>query len=226
MMLAAVALVLAIFQAGAPPAAQPATAQMSFVFENPQLDPASYTLLFREDGSGHYQSVPGSAPADPQGVASVPLSRDIQLQDPLRSTLFQVARTHRFFAITCEAPHSHIAFTGKKTISYAGSDGSGECTFNWSRDQQLNELADNLMAVAFTLEEGRRLVVQHQHSRLSLDSELEMLEAAVKGGRALEIENIAPELQSIANDEAVLNRARKRAVALLNGAASKPASGH
>ena len=98
---------------------------------------------------------------------------------------------------------------------------AGECTFNWSRDQQLNQLADSLMAVAFTIHEGSRLAIEHVHSRLSLDAELEQLQDAAKDHRALEIENIAPELQSIAADPAVMNRARNRARALLNGDASK-----
>ena len=114
-----------------------------------------------------------------------------------------------------------MAFTGKKTLAYSGPDGHGECTFNWSRDQQLNQLADSMMAVAFTIHEGSRLAIEHVHSRLALDAELEHLENAAKDHRALEIENIAPELQSIAADPAVMNRARNRARALLNGDASK-----
>jgi hypothetical protein len=136
-------------------------------------------------------------------------------------SFFQAARSHSFFTIPCEAPKSHVAFTGKKTISYAGPDGHGECTFNWSRDQSLNQLADDLMAIAYTIEEGRRLATEHVHSRLSLDAELEALQDAVKGRRALEIENISAELESIASDEAVMNRARNRARALLIGSDSK-----
>ena len=119
----------------------------------------------------------------------------------------------------CEAPGSHVAFTGKKTVSYTGPDGHGECTYNWSRDQQLNQLADDLMAIAYTIDEGRRLATEHVHSRLSLDAELEALQDAAKDRRALEIENISSELESIANDEAVMNRARNRARALLSGSA-------
>ncbi|HTY85645.1 MAG TPA: hypothetical protein VMB19_15600, partial [Silvibacterium sp.] len=66
-----------------------------------------------------------------------------------------------------------------------------------------------------------RLAIEHLHSRLALDSELENLQAAVKDHRALEIENIAPVLQSIADDEAVMNRARNRARSLLSTEAAK-----
>ena len=196
----------------------PAAAQITFSFENAQLDPSSYTLTFREDGTGHYRSKPG--PANSESVGPAPVDRDIKLTDPLLAGFFRVSRSHEFFAIACQAPNSHIAFTGKKTVSYTGPDGHGECTYNWSRDAQLNQLANDLGAVACTLEEGRRLAIQHQHSRLSLDAELEALQDAVKDRRALELGNIAAELQSIADDETVMNRARTRARALLNGNAS------
>lgn len=233
MILAATAtLALALSQTAATPPDTPrsgsAAAQLRFAFEHPQLDPSSYILLIHEDGSGRYQSGAGAAPgpndtdsAISASVVSAPVTRDIQIHDPLLSTFFQDARAHQFFAITCEAPGSHVAFTGKKTISYTGPDGHGECTYNWSHDQQLNQLANDLMAVAYTIEEGRRLALEHLHDRLALDAELQGLQEAAKDHRALELENIAPELQSIANDQAVMNRARSRARALLNGSTPK-----
>jgi hypothetical protein len=196
--------------------------QISFVFDHAQLDPAAYTLVIREDGSGHYQSTPGPASGSgSDGIVSTPIDREIVIRDPLLESFFRTARSHHFFAMECEAPEQHIAFTGKKTVAYTGSDGHGECTYNWSRDQQLNELANDFMAVAYTIYIGNRLANEHVHSRLSLDSELEELQDAVKNRRALEIENIATELQSIAGDPAVMNRARNRARALLSGDASK-----
>jgi len=220
---AASVLVLALSQA-AQPAAAPASAsaEIRFSFEHAQLDPAQYTLIIHEDGSGHYQSTPGPVSlSGSDGFASTPQQREMVVPDPLLASLFRTARSHHFFATECEAPDSHVAFTGKKTVAYAGPDGHGECTFNWSRDQQLNQLVDDLMAVAYTLYEGNRLAIMHTHSRLGLDAELENLQDAAKNHRALEIENIAAELQSIASDPAVMNRARNRARALLNGDASK-----
>jgi hypothetical protein len=223
MMLAAV-LALALSQAAASTTAQAVAspAEIRFTFDHPQLDPTHYTLVIREDGSGHYQSTPGVHTGFyTDSIAPGAVDRDIHIHDPLLSTLFQSARSHQFFAIECEAPANHVAFTGKKTVSYSGPDGHGECTFNWSHDDQLNQLANDLMAIAYTLEEGRRLALLHLHSRLGLDAELENLQDSAKDHRALAPENIAPELQSIADDTAVMNRARNRARALLNGSASK-----
>ena len=196
--------------------------EIRFSFEHPQLDPAAYTLVVREDGSGHYRSSPGPSPGPGvDGYGSAPSERDIIIRDPLLAILFQTARSHRFFAMDCEATDTRIAFTGKKTVAYAGSDGSGQCSYNWSHDKELNQLAESFMAVAYTIYEGNRLTLEHTHSRLSLDSELEALQDAVKDRRALEIENIAAVLEAIASDPAVMNRARNRARTLLNGGTSK-----
>lgn len=198
-------------------------ATITFHFENPKLQPASYQFIINQDGSGHFESDPGSSAApDAAGIAPQPVSRAIHIGQPLLGEIFQTARTHKLFAEKCESNKDDVAFTGRKTVSYSGPDGKGSCTFNWSNDRQLNGLADDFIAVAYTLEEGRKLSVEHEHDRLSLDAELETLEDAAKGGQAKEIENIAPELVSIAADGAVMERARTRARRLL--ATAKPHS--
>lgn len=207
------AAILSVLIAGSAVAQSPAApvgrAYVRFTVENPQLEPAAYTLNIYEDGAGNY-SASGSDDA-----SSTPTERAIRIHDPLLSQLFEAARSHHFFAINCEAPRSHVAFTGKKTLAYAGGDGAGSCTFNYSRDQSLNQIATDLMSVAYTLAEGPRLASERLHDRLSLDSELEALQDAAQDRRALELGNIAPELQAIANDDAVMNRARTRARALI-----------
>jgi hypothetical protein len=222
MMLSALALLaFASWQTPAP-ASPAASASITFQFDNPQLQPASYSIEIREDGTGRYKSTPAppateaATSSDPDEVITPqPQDREIHIEDPLRSQLFAAARSHHFFVVACEATKLHVAFTGKKSLTYSGPDGHGSCTYNYSRDPELNRVADQLVAVAFTLEEGQRLAIEHQHSRLALDAELESLEDSAKDGRALEIQNIAPQLKSIANDEEVLLRARKRAAVLL-----------
>jgi hypothetical protein len=197
-------------------AQQTNTAHIKFVFENPKLQPASYVLDVNEDGTGHFHSEPGSAAAgDPEGIAPQAMTTDIRIGEPLRSALFKTARSHNYFNVACENTKSKVAFTGKKTLQYSGPDGNGSCTFNWSHDQQIVKVADDLISIAYTLEVGRRLTVEHEHNRLGLDAELQELQDAVKGGRAQQIQNIAPQLEAIASDEKVMERARLRARQLL-----------
>jgi hypothetical protein len=203
----------AIASAQQPPA--PADrAHIRFTVENPKAEPAAYSLEIYESGDGSYSA---SAVDGPESRTA---GKAIRIQAPLLTQLFKTARAEHFFAVSCESPQSHVAFTGKKTLAYAGPDGTGSCTFNYSRVRPLNDSAEMLMDVAYTLTVGARLNNEHLHDRLSLDSELEALQDAAKEHRALELENIAPELESIAGDDAVMERARTRARGLLSEAGS------
>ena len=191
-------------------------ARIVFTFEHPQLQPARYTITFDPSGAGHFTSEPGPAPADSEdGIYPAPLDRPIEIDGSLRDALFRYARGHAFFNFHCSTDRSGLAFVGNKTLSYAGPDGNGSCSFVWAADPVLQHLADQLGAVAFTLEEGRRLDIEVHHDRLGLDAELEALQDAVREQHAWDLPNIASELRAIAEDQQVMDRARKRALALL-----------
>jgi hypothetical protein len=214
---APVALILAVVAAASLPAQTPLTAaHIVYTFEHPQLQPSRLTISIDETGAGRFTSQPGPTPTDAtDGVFPTPLDRPIVLDDSLRADLFRYARSHSFFATRCSTTQASLAFTGSKTLSYSGPDGNGSCTFVWAGDPILQRIVDQLGAVAFTIEEGRRLDLEVQHDRLGLDAELESLQDAVKDRRAWDLPNIAPQLQTIANDQQVMDRARKRAQALL-----------
>lgn len=201
--------------AAAIPAAS-STARIVYTFEHPQLQPARYTITIDENGFGHFVSEAGPVPAgDTDDVYPAPMDREIRLDDALRAALFRYARDHQFFQESCTRS-GRLAFTGNKTIAYIGPEGRGSCAFVWAADPALQHLSDQLNAVAFTLEIGRRLDVEVHHDPLGLDSELESLEGAVRDQRASDLPNIVPQLEAIASDEDVMDRARRRAQDLLN----------
>jgi hypothetical protein len=204
-------------ETGASPAGdrQSGAAQVSFSYENPQLQPAKYVLVVQENGSGHYQSETGSAVLDHKELPVRAQDRPIQISPATRNAIFAAARHSKYFSISCDSGATHIAFQGKKTLEYNGPDGHGSCTYNWSKDKQIGNLTDTFQGVAATLEEGAKLEVEYEHSRLSLDTELELLTGLVHDGRALELNNIAPILKKIAEDDAILKRAQRRAQDLL-----------
>lgn len=192
------------------------SARIVYTFSHPQLQPSRYTITIDENGFGHFVSDAGPVPpGDTDDVYPAPMDREIHLDNALRAGLFQYARTHQFFQQSCSR-NGHLAFTGNKTISYSGPEGSGSCAFVWASDPELQRLSDQLNAVAFTLEIGRRLDVEVHHDPLGLDSELESLEGAVRDQRASDLPNIAPQLEAIVTDEDVMDRARRRAQDLLD----------
>ncbi len=196
-----------------------AAQQITFTYENPKLQPPKYVITIHEDGAGHFQSEPGGPPsADPSNMPADPLDVPIHLSRALRDSMFATARKSKLFAMNCADGSKNIAFQGTKTLAYEGPDGQGSCTFNWSKSAQVDKLVDQFQSVALTLEEGSKLQRQYEHSRLSLDSEMEFLAQMVHEGRAVEVQNIAPILQKLAGDEAILQRVQRRARELLAAA--------
>jgi hypothetical protein len=195
-------------------------AQIHFTYENPKLEPHKYVLVVGEDGSGTFHSEGGGGSADGQSMSSESLDRPIHVSKTVRESMFAAARKNKFFAKACDDGGKNIAFQGTKTLEYTGPDGQGSCIYNWSKNAQIGKLTDQFEAIAATLDEGSKLQRQYEHGRLSLDSEMEILDQMVHEGRALELENIAPLLQTLAGDEAVLQRVQRRARTLLEAAPS------
>lgn len=184
-------------------------------FSNPGLSPSHWTLTLHPDGSGHFhsemgKSVQGSAPE----IDAPDVNRDVQLSSAFTSHIFETAQRHKFFNEVCES-RLKVAFQGWKKLSYTGPDGSGSCTFNFSKDKEIEALSDSMIAVVETILEGARLEVLLQHDRLGLDKEMEFLVDAAGNGRALQICAIRDILTRLADDDAVLERVRKRAKQLL-----------
>jgi hypothetical protein len=194
-------------------------AQVGFRYENKQLQPATYSFVIDESGVGHFHSEPGETPvADTASYSALaqPLDRPIQISKPVVDQIFSVARGQKLFAIPCDDRKDKVAYQGTKQLSYQGPEGSGACTYNWSKSVPIEKITFTFESIAYTLEEGRRLALQHKHDRLALDGELGSLQDAVKEGRALEVQTIEAVLREIVEDETVMERARARAKKLLD----------
>jgi hypothetical protein len=193
--------------------------EIRFTYENPKLEPHKYVITVQEDGAGHFTSESTGA-AEGENLGSESQDRPIHISKALRTSMFAVARKNKFFAKSCDDGGKSIAFQGNKTLEYDGPEGKGSCMYNWSKNPQIGKLTDQFEAIATTLDEGAKLQKEYEHSRLSLDGEMEALEQLVHDGRAIELENIAPILQKLAGDEAVLQRVQRRARNLLEAAVS------
>jgi hypothetical protein len=213
-------LAVALLTLAAPPFANgqvsvAATPAFQADFSNPGRSPAQWTLTLRPDGTGHFRSQADQTPEElKQGNASRAVDRDIQLSGDYAARVFAVARRHKWFNENCES-HQKVAFEGWKTLTYTGPQGHGSCTFNYSKERDIEELGDSLTAVAVTILEGERLELLLEHDRLGLDAEMEFLVDAAADGRAQQIGVIRETLERLAQDDSVLDRVRKRARMLL-----------
>jgi hypothetical protein len=206
--------------ADTPKASQP---EVSFQFERPGLAVPRFTLLIREDGTGFYKAE--EAPVTGGGAALSPtagkhVDRTLTVSSSTAATIFKAARSLDHFNIDCASKAKNIADTGKKTLSYSGADGRGSCTYNYSENKNVASLAETFQAIAFTLDEGRRLDFLHRYDRLGLDAEMETLTHEHEAKRALELGTISTTLTALANDDALMKRVRSRAVKLLDQAST------
>ena len=201
--------------------------EVSFQFERKGVPVPHYVILLREDGSGRYQADEAQVAPSMQSSSAMQyvggkhVDRPITLSPATTEKIFKTARTVNFFNIECASKAKNIANTGDKTLSYTGSDGKGSCGYNYSENKNISMLTDMFLAIAFTMDEGRRLEFLHRYDRLGLDAEMNSLANEAQAGRALELGTIAPTLDSIAGDTALMQRVRLRAEKLLERSKDK-----
>jgi hypothetical protein len=207
---------------GEPTAGQQLTSGQATVFQidftNEQLAPSHWVLKLNLDGSGQFDAWGGHPQKDdPKLIWAGDVHRAIQLSAGFTERVFATARQRRLFDYPCDS-HMKVAYQGWKRLSYSGPDGSGACEYNYSKDKEIQELGNSLMGVEFTIMSGARMEKLLQHDRLGLDEELEGLVDAERDGNAIEMGVIRETLTRIASDEAILERARRKARLLLTEA--------
>jgi hypothetical protein len=209
------ALALPVLGYGQSVAAAASTPVIVVEFSNPALSPSHWVLTLHPGGKAHFRSEAGRIdPAEAGKIHTSGIDRDIELSAAFAASVFETAGRHSYFNESCES-HLKVAFQGTKTLSYAGPAGKGSCSFNYSRDREIQALGDSFLGVAETVIEGGRLETLLQHDPLGLDKEMAALSDAAESGRALQLCAIRPILDRLAQDERVLDIVRKRARALL-----------
>ncbi len=191
---------------------------VTYQFDRTGLPVPRFTLVVREDGTGTYhaeETERRSADSALQQVSLKQVDRELTLSPETSKKIFATARALQFFNTFCGTKAKNIADTGKKILTYAGADGAGSCTYNYSDDKNVTALTETFYAIAYTMDVGRRLDFERRFDRLGLDAELIALEKAVQGKNAMELVNIAPTLQRIAGDAEMMQRVRTRAAKLL-----------
>jgi hypothetical protein len=180
-------------------------------YSNPSLFPSQWTLVLHPDGTGHFHAEGGIKPQDESDVMlPAAVDRDVNLNRAFADRVFQTVRHHKLFqAEPCES-HLKVAFQGWKKLNYSGPDGQGGCEFNYSKNKDIQELGDSLVAVSATLIEGARLELL-----LGLDKAIQYMVEASDDGRLQQMCAIKDILERLENDPHVLDRVRKRARILL-----------
>lgn len=213
MRVVSVAVVVSAFATGALAHAQTGWQSITFHFQR-ETPAERYTIYLDEAGNGSYwEGGPDFDRAKASGDAIKPIRATSAMAKLPFALIGPVGEGN------CETHAKNIAQSGQKTllIEVVGKE-VVKCTFNYSDDDQLNAASDAFQAIAETMQFGARLAHEHRFDRLSLDAEMTALSSEAKAGRAIELQNIASVLRSIAEDEHVISRARREAARLLEDA--------
>ena len=204
--------------AAASPTPVQATITFAFAREGVGAPVPKYTLIVHDDGTGSYEgeALPSATRYGPAAApATQPFRRDLRISPATAARIFKLSAQLNHFNTVCASKAKNIADTGTKTLTYAGADGTGSCTYNYTEIKELQTLTGVLQGIAETMDEGRELDRLHRYDRLGLDSAMTYLEQEVAAGRALEVGTVEASLRSIAEDAEVLARVRSKANALL-----------
>jgi hypothetical protein len=185
---------------------------ITFTCDFPGSAPDHYVISVSDAGSASYNSdgkiSPDSAPGDP-------FHSDFNLSQAARTRVFDLAKRAHYFEGEIDSKTKNLAFTGTKTLTYKDAQKSTRASYNYSPVPSVQELTAFFQALANTLEFGHRLDYYLRYQKLALDEELKRMEELSNGSGLGEISAVAPVLQKIADDPAVIKVVRARAQRLL-----------
>ncbi|MFZ1129662.1 MAG: hypothetical protein WBV31_02255 [Terriglobales bacterium] len=192
-----------------------APAVLTFTSDFPASQPSHYSIRVQSDGVSRYHSV-GRLSADSDDPDTFDL--DFGADRETREKIFELAAKAGYFQKDADSHHKHIAFTGKKTLTYQDAHRSGESSYNYSTNLAVQELTSLMQSLSATLEDGHRLQYDLRYQKLALDEELKHMEDLARANQLVEITAIQPILSQIIADPSVINVTRARAQRLLERA--------
>lgn len=188
---------------------------VTFTLDWPQARPPYYSIAVDSAGRAAYTGV------DDARSGGEPYMEKFEVSRSVRDRIFAAAEALDHFQGQYDFKRHKVAFTGNKTLAYAGPKHKYSTTYNWSENPQVADLTQLFLGIGNTINGGRRLAYLHRFDRLGLNDELKDLESAAKEHYLVELHVISPVLHKIAEDPAVMDLARQRAQHLLSLAAAE-----
>jgi hypothetical protein len=201
--------------------AQPGAAPtVRFTLDFPASNPLHYEVSILADGHGSYSSrtraeTDSGSSADPANDARELYQTDFTASPFTAARIFDLARQAHYFQGTIDSRDKNIAFTGAKTLSYEATGQSARASYNYSSLPAVRQLTEIFQDLSASLEFGRRLDHDLHYQKLALEEELKRMEEMVNQDHLKEIFAVAPVLQKIADDPAIMKISRSRAQRLL-----------
>jgi hypothetical protein len=173
--------------------------------------PQNVTITVKSDGPTTYLSRNPDVPAGSDRAQDPDYHVDFTMSAANRNKIFQLAEKANYFHGDFDFRKHAMANTGRKTLTYADVQRHFQTVYNYSDNKAIEEITAIFQNISTTMEHGRKLAFLHKYDRLGLDAEMKATESDARNHQLAEVQAIAPVLQSIADDPAVLNIARQSA---------------
>jgi hypothetical protein len=193
-------------------AQQTAVPTVTFTCDFPGSEPDHYVVSVSEDGRASYDS---DGKLSPDSEAGDTFHSDFTVSPAGRTRVFDLAKRAHYFEGEIDSKNKKLASTGTKTLTYKDAQKNTSATYNYSPLPSVEELTTFFQSLSTTLEFGHRLDYHLRYQKLALDEELKDMEEASKSGGLAEISAVAPVLQKILDDPAVIKVVRARAQRML-----------
>jgi len=185
---------------------------VTFTLDFPGSEPEHFSLSVSSDGRSTYDS---NGKLSEQSEAGDPFHLEFTMSEATRTRIFALAKRANYFHGELDSKKRNLAYTGVKVLAYKDGSTSNSATYNYSLVPGVQDLTQLFQDLSATLEYGRRLEYDHRYQKLALDEEMKTMEDAVGARGLVELQAIAPILQAIVKDPAVMNVVRLRARHLL-----------
>lgn len=190
---------------------------ITFTCDFPGSEPGHYVISVSDNGRASYDS---NSKLSLESDAEDPFHSDFTVSPAGRTRVFDLTKRARYFEGQIDSKSKNIAFTGAKTLTYKDAQRSTRASYNYSPMPAIQELTAFFQGLSTTLEFGHRLDYYLRYQKLALDEELKKMEEISNSHQLEEISAVAPVLQKIADDPAVIKVVRARAQRLLQPAGS------
>ena len=179
--------------------------------------PQSVTMMVSASGAAKYSS------SNPRktGDDVDDYKTEFMMSPARRDKLFRYAKEANYFEGDFTFKKHPVASTGKKTLAYSDAARHVTTSYDYSDNRAIAEITNIFLGISSTIEHGRKLAYLHRFDKLGLEDELKGMESAAEAHNLAELQIIAPTLEKIVADSAVLNIARQRAQKLLAKAKSE-----
>ncbi|MGB7600406.1 MAG: hypothetical protein WBM24_08885 [Candidatus Sulfotelmatobacter sp.] len=186
-------------------------ATVTFTLDFPLSDPTHYSIAVDANGHASYEC----AVKDQEDAEEQPYRTEFNVTAANRQRIFEWAKQAKYFSGKVDSGNRKLASTGDKILSYQDGKQSYTARYNYSGLEPVRQLTTLFQSMEATLDYGRRLAYYHRYQKLALDDELKRMEAQARNNELSEIQSVKPVLQSIIEDNSVINMDRARAKTLI-----------